>query len=229
MTIAWLFQQSLNHSNEFAIGLALIGSESHVFVRQIALLVDDYDCGHGVQTERLVDRLIGIAQRRDFQIVLLRESLQVGVRSVIARAGLRTVDAHPVNLHSARRVTVGDLLQRGQLFRRQRNPRPAERHHHNLALLVSQPDLTPVQRMERGGPALRRSQARDRTQRQKGHNKTYSQSTKHSTSSFFSHRDDRYSPANGSKGLSVDPLATARGTVQSHASDAKTSSTVRSA
>src|SRR5262249_35217961 len=100
------FQQPFNHPNEFAIGLALIGPESHVFVRHIALLVDDYDRRHGVQTERLVDHLIGVTQRRDFQIMLLRERLQVCVGSVIARAGLRAIDAHPVNLHSARRITI---------------------------------------------------------------------------------------------------------------------------
>jgi len=46
-----LFQQPFNHSNEFAVGFALIGAESHVFVRHVALLVDDYDRRHGVQIE----------------------------------------------------------------------------------------------------------------------------------------------------------------------------------
>ena len=125
-------------------GLALVGAESHVFVRQIALLVDDYDRRHGVQAERLVDRLIGVAQRSNFQIMLLRECLQIGVRCVIARAWLRAVDAHPVNLHPAGRITIGELLQRGQLFRRQRNPIPAERHYHDPAFLIGQLDLASV-------------------------------------------------------------------------------------
>jgi hypothetical protein len=46
-----LFQEPFNHSNKFAIGFALIGAESDVFVRQVALLVDDYDRRDGVQAE----------------------------------------------------------------------------------------------------------------------------------------------------------------------------------